>query len=214
MAAEYLFYKEMFETPLSGEDRFANWELSDALAADLDSGHIWPTPDDGDMHLVTPTASADDLPLPLILEQARVDPAEALQQPLPEAQQTGKPLQLKLLSKSVRRARRPQASFPSPPVHDSARTCPVCRKAIRNQYARHVRTHSPEHTFRCPAAGCLKSYSRCYDLEDHLRETHLGNILTVGEQQSAAITAVLQPKRGSSSLTVENIYVPNDPRRD
>lgn len=52
---------------------------------------------------------------------------------------------------------------------DGARRCPHCNKEVKQQFARHLRTHQPENRYRCLVPGCDKSYTRKYDLEDHMK---------------------------------------------
>lgn len=57
------------------------------------------------------------------------------------------------------------------------RDCPQCGKHILTQFTRHMRTHSPDaNTYKCNVAGCNKSYTRRYDLDDHLREHVSGQL--------------------------------------
>lgn len=50
------------------------------------------------------------------------------------------------------------------------RPCPHCNKIVRSQFARHLRTHSPEQVFKCPEEGCPRAYGRRSDLADHLKD--------------------------------------------
>ncbi|KAK9687387.1 hypothetical protein K7432_014815 [Basidiobolus ranarum] len=57
------------------------------------------------------------------------------------------------------------------PIHI---TCPHCQKSFnrKDNYIRHVRTHSGEYPHRCPHSNCAKGFTRSDSLVRHLSLNH------------------------------------------